>query len=424
MANTFFLVLFLILSNPVSGHKKWLKDDRLTTTAGTGYEFGYDSDIDGDVIVGGIPNYLQGDVQCGGAAVFAQGKSIVKFFTSLFNTCITYNQISLVTPSDCTAGQKYGFSVAVSGDLAIIGAPGDNGKKGAAYIVIRDAVKRTWSQVTKLVPSDGVANDQFGYYVDISSNTVAIGAPRHAGKGAVYVYTKTGATWSNEKKLTYASSASNDQFGFSLAINPAGTSIAIGASNVALGAGAVYVFNKDSGGNWVSSAPLTGQNTGDQFGMSVDISDQRIIVGAGLNGELGTSAGAAYVYVGSGSSWNLEQKILLDGGAAGDVFGQAVALDKQNNLLAVGAYADDTRFADSGGVYVYELTDGKWTQAADFGGGDAGNFYGYSVSMYNAKVAGGAWGASTRDNAQAGEVLVHSYRCRVINIFCLLFAKK
>ncbi|HYP53441.1 MAG TPA: hypothetical protein VEQ42_07865, partial [Pyrinomonadaceae bacterium] len=137
-----------------------------------------------------------------------------------------YVEQAKLLASDGAAQESHGFSVAVSGDTAVVGAPADqvgsNSRQGSAYVYTRSG--STWTQQQKLTASDGVANDEFGYAVAIGGDTIFVG--RHftqvgnpaRTRGAVYVFTRSGTTWTQSATpLVSGDAADGDLFGASLA---------------------------------------------------------------------------------------------------------------------------------------------------------------------------------------------------------------
>ena len=136
---------------------------------------------------------------------------------------------SKLTASDAAAGDAFGNSVAVSGDRMVVGANADDDsgdESGSAYVFVRSG--GVWSQDAKLTASDGTAGDDFGYSVAISGTTVVIGAPLSGNAtGSAYVFVRTDSGWVQQAKLTALDGDDEDQFGASVAVT--GPLVAIGA---------------------------------------------------------------------------------------------------------------------------------------------------------------------------------------------------
>ena len=195
-------------------------------------------------------------------------------------------------PSDAcgASGDNFGRSVSVSGDYMIVGVPGDddNGSSSGAVYVYEKDVNGIWGSEQKLTASDGAANDWFGWSVSISGNQLLVGAYRDEDNGddsgSVYVFKKDGnGTWGSEQKLTTSDGAVGDRFGWSVSIS--GNQLVVGAANDddnGDNSGSVYVYEKDGDGFWGNEQKLMASDgtAGDNFGWSVSISGDQLVVGA------------------------------------------------------------------------------------------------------------------------------------------------
>jgi FG-GAP repeat protein len=273
-------------------------------------------------------------------------------------------QIAKLLSSDGVAGQQFGASVSVSGDTAVIGAylDEDNGwGSGAAYIYTRSG--GNWTQIAKLIPSDGAEGDYFGWSVAISGATVVIGAYQHddngTNSGAAYIYTRSGEVWSEQAKLLPAGGTSFDRFGDSVSI--CGDTVVIGAAENGVGTGSAYVFTR-SGSVWSQQAKiLPGDGAAaDWFGISVTISDDTAVIGAFRDDDNGTNSGSAYVYLRNDGIWTQQAKLLADDGTEGDRFGISVSIN--GDTAVIGASGDDENGEISGSAYVFVYSAGTWTQ--------------------------------------------------------------
>ena len=147
---------------------------------------------------------------------------------------ITWSQQKELTASDGAAGDRFGISVAVSGDTAVVGAPQqDFALKGLAYVFVRSGI--TWSQQQELTASDGADGDYFGGSVAVSGDTALVGAPQYAAatKGAAYAFGRSGITWSQRQKLTASDGVAQDSFGSSVAVS--GETAVVGAQGKTIG---------------------------------------------------------------------------------------------------------------------------------------------------------------------------------------------
>jgi hypothetical protein len=297
-----------------------------------------------------------------------------------------------MSPADAAPGDQVGWSVAVAGSTAVVGADGTGSSAGAAYVFV--LASGSWSEQAELTAAGGAAGDQFGYSVAIAGSTVVVGAPaRNSDTGAAYVFTGSGGTWTEQPVLTAAGGTAGDYFGGSVAIS--GSTALVGATEGASGgAGAVYVFTR-SGSAWSQAAQLSaaGGASGDLFGASVAISGSTAVVGAYANN---SDTGAAYVFAGSGGTWSQEAELTASDGVASDLFGCSVAIS--GSTIVIGAYAHGS---DAGAAYVFTGTGNTWSQQAELTAEDgaAGNDFGASVSVAGSTAVIGAPGFT---NSSAG----------------------
>ena len=216
-----------------------------------------------------------------------------------------------------------------------------------------------------------MVDDRFGGSVAISGDTVVVGAPRDddAGfdSGSVYVFVRSGTTWTEEAKLTASDAAAEDEFGVSVALS--GDTALVGASgddDAGSGSGSAYVFVRN-GTSWSQQVKLTASDAAaeDGFGASVALSGDTALVGASGDDGTGVSSGSAYVFVRNGTSWIQQAKLTASDAAAIDYFGYSVALSGETAL--VGAPFND----GVGSAYAYELMI-PLARVSEFGAGCAG----------------------------------------------------
>ncbi|MFY9823217.1 MAG: hypothetical protein WAM82_17675 [Thermoanaerobaculia bacterium] len=250
----------------------------------------------------------------------------------------TWSQQARLDAGDAAQGAQFGFSVSLSGTTLVVGAPGDSGRgtsAGAAYVF--ELQSGTWNPTAKLFASDGRPFDKFGSAVATDGNEIVVGAPFaddltvFKNFGAAYVFKRAGAGWTLEDhgKLAAADTiqGNNIQFGWSVAIR--GNRILVGAPGADLGptdSGAAYVFERE-GPNWVRQPALTPEDPGqsEQFGTAVLIADaDHVLIGTPFDGEGKDRPGAAYLFERqSDASWKPKFKFQHTPGGA---FGQSVAL--------------------------------------------------------------------------------------------------
>jgi hypothetical protein len=297
--------------------------------------------------------------------------------TSVSIPISSYNKISELTPLDLETFDQYGqmLSISSDGNTAIIGAylgsasPTPYG--GVAYVFTRSGT--TWTQQAKLAPSDRAASDNFGISVSISEdgNTVLIGATGedtspNSSNGAVYVFTRSGTTWTQQAKLLASDAASSDTFGFSSSISADGNTALIGAyledTSPNTNNGAAYVFTR-SGTTWTQQAKLLASDaaSNDNFGLSVDISSNgnTALIGAPYESTSpNTSNGAVYVFTRSGTTWTQRQKIVSEDATSSYLFGGVVSISGDGSTFVASSYSSKD-FA-----YVYTLIGDTWRQQA------------------------------------------------------------
>lgn len=319
--------------------------------------------------------------------------------------------------SDPGVDDFFGFSVGISGDLAVIGAWQNNERAtgaGAAYVFRR--VGTTWKQEAKLLAKDGTAFDEFGYAVGISGDTVVVGArqddARGEGAGSAYVFHHRGTTWVQDTKLYAAAAHPTDQFGWSVAIH--GGTIAIGAvhdDEAADNAGAVYVYQR-AGAAWTPDSKLMarGAHPADEFGYSVALSDRRLIVGAYHNDTAAQDAGAAYIYEHGPAGWTEEARLVASDAVPTQMFGWSVAID--GDTAVVGAWYDTNHASDPetpyGSAYVFKKDAQSWTEHRKLVAAKPGplDLFGWAVTVRGRTVA---IGARLDDQAAAEAGAVYLY---------------
>ncbi len=352
-------------------------------------------------------------------------------------------------------------------DSAATGVNGDQSDdserdSGATYVLTRTAT--AWSQQAYLKASntDGdtfqVLGDRFGSSVAISGDTIVVGAPIENSNatgiggdqtnnsapnaGAAYVFTRTGSNWSQEAYLKGSNTESFDLFGRSVAIS--GDTIAVGATDessdstgingnqgdgpYSFASGAVYVFVRD-GTSWTQQAYVKASNTGesDRFGSSISLSGNTLVVGApaersnavGVGGvesdNSAQNAGAAYVFERIGTSWSQQAYLKASNTEAGDSFGQTVSLDgdtiiigapmEESSATGVNGDQSDNGADQSGAAYVFTRSGTTWSQQAYLKASNTGDrdHFGSSVSIKADSVLVGASGESSGSPGIGGD---------------------
>jgi FG-GAP repeat protein/fibronectin type III domain protein len=314
---------------------------QLTASDGAGADyFGISVAIDSDYIVIGAMQDDDNGYSSGSAYVYHWNGS-------------AYDEIKL-TASDGTSGDCFGRSVAVDGDNIVIGAyyDDDNGtNSGSAYVYRWNG--SAYDEI-KLTASDGAAEAYFGYSVAVEGDNIVIGAYYDNGSGSAYVYRWNGTTY-DEIKLTASDGAAEDWFGRSVAVD--GDNIVVGAmrdDDNGFYSGSAYVYRWN--GTAYDEIKLTASDGAivDYFGYSVAVDGDNIVVGAMWDDDNGSYSGSAYIYRWNGTAYD-EIKLTASDGAAGDSFGEAVAVDGDN--IVIGAKGDDDNGTASGSAYVYNLSE-------------------------------------------------------------------
>jgi hypothetical protein len=317
-----------------------------------------------------------------------------------------------LTSSDIADNDNFGYTVALDGNYAIVGAPGADGEgtdRGQACIFLKSqGGVDGWGQVKTLVAGDAADSDFFGVSVSISGDYAVVGAAGENGsgtnQGAAYVFYRNegGAdNWGQVKKLTAADKADNDSFGYAVAVD--GDTIIVGADGEdgdGTDRGAAYIFLKDEGGagNWGQVLKLEAEDPEDagQFGLAVAIDGDLALVGApGMNGT-GLNRGAAYLFardLGGVGAWGLVKKLVPSTPSDDAWFGNCVAL--HGSLAVLGEPWNDGSGTNRGAAYLFEQDHGgadNWGQLKKFVASDAhdGAFFGYSVAIDGTNVVVGA----------------------------------
>jgi FG-GAP repeat/Secretion system C-terminal sorting domain len=396
--------------------------------------FGYSVAISGDYAIVGANQ--EDHNTTGGQFLDNAGAAYI-----LRNNSGTWTVVQKIVAADRAADDEFGTSVAISGDFAIVGAPRKtatvgfelNSAAGAVYIFKNtDGI---WSQLQKIVASDRETFDEFGYSVAISENYVIVGAPYEdeyvnglsssSNKGSAYIYKKGATVWMDEQKIVGNSVSNGDNFGWSVGISEDYAIIGSPREGVASGggilteAGSAYIFRKFSSGTWTQMQSINAfdKGAGDEFGTSVAISGDYVIVGAlfedhnATGGANLSDAGSAYIFERDGGTWTQMNKIVASDRAASDNFGVSVSISGEYAI--VGAYNEDedpvggNTLSNSGSAYIFRNTSGNWAQANKIVASDRGGFdlFGNSVSISGDYAIVGAF---NEDENQAGGNTINS----------------
>jgi len=319
----------------------------------------------------------------------------------------------ILRASDAQPFDDFGFSVGIGDGYAIVGAPNEDtggATSGAAYLFERDG--SSWSEAAILKASNPGADDEFGWSVAIDGTVAVVGAPGEDGEldagpiaaGAAYVFERTASGWDEVAILRASDAAPGDQFGFSVAVS--GDVLVVGAPLEDGGgadltqAGAAYVFRR-GGSGWDEEAILRAADLQEfaEFGYSVGISGDYAIAGAPYRDASDFDEGAAYLFEYDGSGWNQEPRLEASDAQQSDQFGYSVSISGANAI--VGAHFEDGGTGDplsaAGAAYAFSRGPSGWSEADILRASDAApmNYFGRAVSVYGDFAVVGAHGPAS-----------------------------
>lgn len=384
---------------------------------------------------------------------FSRLSSLLLISSFLFSgavSAVTGTEVAKLLASDGSPGDNLGISVSIDGDTVVAGAyfDDDNGTdSGTAYVYIKDTTGN-WVEQAKLVPSDGNINDRFGYSVSISGDTAVVGAhfddDNGTDSGSAYIFVRdTAGNWSQHAKLLASNmSVIPAHFGHSVSID--GDTLAVGAhSDDAIGVvqGSVYIFVRDTSGNWSQHARLPAATIGAfglgasvsldgdsliagavfdhtahiftrdnannwslqaslptppgavAFGATVSISGDIAVIGDPSDAQSVADSGVAYVYTRDiAGIWTHEAVLIPSDGMTRDFFGISVALE--SDIAVIGSYFHDSGLGSmSGAAYLFKRdAAGNWSEEDKLTGSDTHteDFFGLSVALDDSRVVAGA----------------------------------
>jgi FG-GAP repeat len=329
------------------GIEPWTQIGQLTASDATpDMFFGTSIDIDGDLVVIGAPRDNTFAHSSGAAYVFKREQTG------------SWTQMAKLFANDPAQNNYFGGDVAISGNQIIVGAYGSSSaghQAGAAYIFAREGLGQ-WNQAAKLIASNPTSAAGFGNAVDIKGNRAVVGAP-HQGPafnspGAAYLYERLlDGAWI-EKKILEANNPSDlAQFGVSVSIGD--SAIAVGAPRTREGearVGSVHLFELSEAGNWVHQRIDNPLRDFDDFGISVALAPNDLLVGADAQELVSDWKGAAHLFkLSSNGLWNLDRTMVGSGSVNGN-FGNSVAMDR--SAAFVGAWRVEF---ESGLAYFYDV---------------------------------------------------------------------
>jgi FG-GAP repeat len=287
-----------------------------------------------------------------------------------FYQFIGANWVFMQKITDATGAQndRFGNSVSISGNYAIVGIPGDaigaNLNQGSANIY--QLTGGSWVLMQKIIDATGAADDAFGSSVSISGNYAIVGSPfddggAGANQGSASIYQLSGGTWVLMQKITDATGAANDNFGNSVSIS--GNYIIVGAEDDDVGAfsdvgsASIYQWN---GSSWIIMSKIVGYlsiNPFDNFGNSVSISGNYAIVGSKSDDVITLNQGSADFFQWNGSSWIFMQEIFDLNGATDENFGYSVFISGDYAIVGT---PFDWNGTSRGSTNIYQRIGNGW----------------------------------------------------------------
>ena len=362
-----------------------------------GDEFGCSTAMDGDHLIAGA--YLDDDVTgtaSGSAYVFARNQGGAD----------SWGLVRKLTAPDADVSDWFGLAVAISGDIAVVGAPGAGDPVaydcGQVYVFEKDrGGPDNWGLAATLHASDATANDELGHAVAVNGDTLVVGADRDddggLAIGSVYIFERDqgGAdNWGEVTKLQAADGVAHDHFGGSVAVD--GDTLAVGAYGDNSNVGSVYIFDRNLGWGLVTTLYPFDSQGGDWFGGSVAADGDTVAVGAHGHRELGYWSGAVFVHdrnLGGANNWGLAARLIGSDITSNDAFGCAVALH-QDTVVAGAEYFDGVISAQ-GRAYVFSRNVGglgAWGEERVLEATDAsvGDWFGQAVAAYATRVVVGS----------------------------------
>ena len=341
----------------------------LAPDAAAGDRFGHSVSVSGEIIVVGAPFDDDAGTDSGSAHIFdTSGHHLMKLTVPTNNGTDTMNDL------------YFGRNVAVSDTNVVVGAEGDQDERGSIYIF-----NTSGDFVNKVFATDGIAGDHFGDSLSVSGSTIVVGAPKSDDmgdrSGSAYIFDIVGGF---ERKLIAPDGEAGDNFGCSIDVS--GTTVVVGAyldNDMGDSSGSVYIF--DVSGDFVEKLLAPDGEANDEFGYSVSVFGTTIVVGSPLDDDNGPRSGSAYIFDTLGV---FQKKLVAPDGEAGDNFGISVSVSETS--IVVGAYLDAENDIVSGTAYVFRISGQFETKLVPLDGADLDNF-GYSLSISGSTIVVGAW---------------------------------
>ncbi len=297
--------------------------------------------------------------------------------------------------SQCPLGQleesvqgglpRFGWSVSIDGDTAVVGVPGEDtlaNDAGSAFVLHYDAEQSEWVTVQQLFASNPRFSDQFGWSVSIDGDVIAIGAPHpfsFSFPGQVYLFRQRDGIWEEEQVLLSPQSGADDRFGKALSVH--NQRLLVGAGEPQ-GPGAAYLFEYSAVlEEWTLRSALIppGLNEEDGYGNALCLRGNLAVIGAPQRDTSGVNSGSVFTFEYQGH-WVLEEELSPIGTTAGDAFGSAVSVDR--GRLVVGS-PKDANFSGRARVFRYSIQTSSWEFEDTLKASDeeAGDHFGTTVAL-------------------------------------------
>jgi hypothetical protein len=347
-------------------------------------------------------------------------RAVVVFLAGVLTSGLAISQTWTEQKLVPTGGLSVGIAVAVSGNVAIIGAPATSSSKGAVYVYTRPALCSqqpcTWSLAQTLTAGDGVASDEFGFSLAFDGQTMLIGAPYadvggRQQQGAAYTFTKSGSTWTQNQKLVSYDGAAGDAFGSSVALF--GAHALIGSPDAAIagnvGQGAAYRFYRAGavGNNYLQAQKFSADDGGryEAFGSAVALSDTAAFIGASSAVSYGNwGLGAVYAFEQScingvcDPNWPQAQRLVPNDAFLEMMYGNSVAFDGTTVVIGApyglwgptGNCYSGKQTCPQGNAYILSKTGGAWALQQELFGPGLNSQFAASVAIDGARIVVGA----------------------------------
>ncbi|WP_417389767.1 Calx-beta domain-containing protein [Gimesia sp.] len=354
-----------------------------TGTVHDGDHLGNDMAVDGDTMIVGAPFWSATIPNQGAALIYVRNRQGTH--NDLSDDTWEY-QAALLAP-DRAYFDRFGWSVAINGDTAVVGAVTGDGSvlnSGSVYVYTRSGT--TWSFQQELTASDAVPNDFFGEKLAIEGDTIVVGSVRNNSyTGAAYVFERANGVWSETTKLTASDAVTGQQFGS--AIDFEGSTLVIGAyrdSDIFSQSGAVYIFQKFND-HWAETQKLKSSQpaTNGIFGLSVSLEGENLVIGSSAISVTAPNSGKAYLFTLDADTgiWSETQTLIPDDGNANAYFGHRVEI--KNNLIVISSLRDADTAVNNGKVYTFVKQGTTWVQSQKFISPDAADddYFGKSFAV-------------------------------------------